>query len=88
VGLASAIREFLYGMTGYEFARQANGLRHESGVLLMLLCFGDMVGLPVLPPLFALQILPYVVPELDPWKRSVLRERHALDKEEFDLIEM
>src|SRR5205085_340422 len=29
MGLASAIREFLYGMTGYEFARQANELRHE-----------------------------------------------------------
>jgi hypothetical protein len=83
-----ALREIFYGMTGYEFAQHARHLRSERETLLLLLTFGDMVGLPVLPPYYSLRLLPYVIPELEAWKRRVLRERHPLDNEEFDLIEM
>jgi hypothetical protein len=82
------LREIFYGMTGYEFAQHARHLRSERETLLLLLTFGDMVGLPVLPPYYSLRLLPYVVPDLEAWKRRVLRERHPLDNEEFDLIEM
>ena len=83
-----AAGEFVYGMTGYEFARQAERMRHETGTLLMLMTFGDLVGLPVFPPYYSLRLLPYVAPEIGVWKRGLLRERHPLEKEEFDLIEM
>jgi len=88
VGLRTALGEFLYGMTGYEFARQASHMRHELGMAMMLLSFGDMVGLPILPPMYALRLLPHVMLDIEPWKRQLLRERFALDNEEFDLIEM
>jgi hypothetical protein len=84
----AALREMLYGMTGYEFAQHARHLRAERETLLLALTFGDMIGLPALPPYYSLRLLPYAVPELEHWKRRVLRERHALDNEEFDLIEM
>src|SRR5919205_3316340 len=84
----AGLREIAYGMTGYEFAQHARHLRSERETLLLLLAFGDMVGLPVLPPYYSLRLLPYVVPEIEAWKRRVLRERHPLDNEEFDLIEM
>jgi hypothetical protein len=83
-----AASQFLYGMTGFEFAQHANHMRHEQNVLLLVLTFGDMVGVPVMPPYYALRLLPYVVPEVETWKRQVLRERYALDNEEFDLIEI
>lgn len=83
-----AAGEFFHGMTGYEFAHEAERMRHEIGTLLMLMTFGDLVGLPVLPPYYSLRLLPYVAPEIELWKRQVLRERHPLDKEEFDLIEI
>jgi hypothetical protein len=75
-------------MTGYEFARQADHLRHDAGTLLLLVNFGDMIGLPILPPYYSLRLLPYVAPEIATWKRQLLREKHPLEKEEFDLIEM
>lgn len=75
-------------MTGYEFAQHANHLRHERNMLLMVLTFGDMIGVPIMPPYYALRLLPHVVPELEIWKRQVLRERYPLDKEEFDLVEI
>ena len=83
-----AASQFLYGMMGYEFAQQANHMRQEQNVVLMVLTFGDMVGVPIMPPYYALRLLPYVTPELESWKRQLLRERYALDKEEFDLIEI
>ncbi|HLH26792.1 MAG TPA: hypothetical protein VK066_30065 [Chloroflexota bacterium] len=87
-GWLGALRELFYGMTGYEFAQHARQLRAERETLLLALVFGDMLGLPVLPPYYSLRLLPYAVPELERWKRRVLRERHPLDNEEFDLIEM
>ena len=87
-GRWKAIREFLYGLTGYEFARQALELRHELEGLFILVTYGDMVGVPVMPPYYSLRLLPYVVPQVSTWKRKVLRERHPLDNEELDLIEM
>jgi hypothetical protein len=86
--LQRAIGEFLYGMTGYEFAHEANRLRHDLGTLMMLMTFGDMIGLPVLPPYYGLRLLPHVAPEIDRWKRQLLREKAALENEEYDLIEM
>jgi hypothetical protein len=86
--LGRAAGQFLYGMTGYEFAQHATHMRHEQNTVLMVLAFGDTIGIPVMPPYYALRLLPHVVPELEAWKRYVLRERYALDKEEFDLLEI
>ena len=87
-GIRRSVGQFLYGMTGYEFAQHANHMRADQNTVLMVLTFGDMIGVPIMPPYYALRLLPYVVPELDRWKRQVLRERYALDKEEFDLVEI
>jgi hypothetical protein len=86
--LRRSAAEFLFGMTAFEFVQHANHMRHEHNVLLMVLTFGDMIGVPIMPPYYGLRLLPYIVPELEVWKRQVLRERYALDKEEFDLIEI
>ena len=87
-GWLQALREIAYGMTGYEFAQHARHLRAERETILLVLTFGDMIGLPVLPPYYSLRLLPYVVPDLERWKRRVLRERHPLENDEYDLIEM
>ncbi len=79
------IREFLHGMYAYEFERQALEMRGEVESAFMLITFGDMLGVPVLPPLYSLRLLPYVVPEIGKWKRRVSRERDLSDKEEFHL---
>lgn len=86
--LRDAARDFLYGMSGFEFVRHAVQLRHERETLFMLVTYGDMIGVPVMPPYYSLRLLPFVVPEITNWKRRVLRERDVWEKEEYDLIEM
>ncbi len=79
------VREFLYGMTGFEFETQAREMRGELESAFMLLTLGDMLGVPIMPPLYALRILPYATPMISTWKRRVLRQRDVLENEECHL---
>ena len=81
----AAIREIFYGMTAYEFERQALELRGSLENVLFTITLGDMLGLPLAPPVYTLRVLPYVIPQLQMWKRRVAREREVFDSEEFDL---
>lgn len=81
--IAHAAREMLYGMTTYEWAQSTRRERAEVESLFVLVSFGDLVGLPILPPYYTLRLLPYVVPAINRWKRSLLRERDWTDLTEF-----
>ncbi|MGH2820458.1 MAG: hypothetical protein ACRDJ5_07385 [Actinomycetota bacterium] len=80
-----ALREFVYGMTGLEFARHAIEMRNAFETVFMVATVGDMIGLPVIPPYYSLRLLPYVVPDVSTWKRRVLREREFHEEHDFDL---
>ncbi len=80
-----SIREFIYGMYAYEFEKQALEMRGEVETAFMLITMGDMLGVPIIPPYYALRVLPYVVPQIGQWKRRVMREREISDREEFHL---
>lgn len=81
--IAHAARQILYGMTTYEWAQSARRERAEVERLFVLLSFGDLVGVPILPPYYTLRLLPFVVPAINRWKRSLLRERDWTDLAEF-----
>jgi hypothetical protein len=74
-----AVREFLYGMTIFEWVRDMQRKRGEIERLFVLITFGDIVGIPILPPYYTLRLLPYIVPTINRWKRSLLRERDLTD---------
>jgi hypothetical protein len=76
---SQAASEFLYGMTTYEWVCDMRRERGEIERLFILVTFGDIVGIPLLPPYYTLRLLPYVVPVINRWKRSLLRERDLTD---------
>jgi hypothetical protein len=80
-----ALREFFYGMTTYEFVQQALEMRHSLDRLFMAAVFGDMLGVPVLPSYYGLRLLPFVVPEVEAWRREMLRERELGSDHEHHL---
>ncbi len=84
-GLRSALRDFFYGMVGLEFERHEVEMRASLEMIFMAVTFGDLLGLPVIPPLYSLRLLPYVVPNISTWKRRAMREREFSDSDEFDL---
>jgi hypothetical protein len=84
-GLMTKLREFLYGMFGHDTALQALELRGTMENLFMLVTFGDLIGVPIMPPYYALRLLPYASTMLPAWKRRVLRERSFGDDHEHHL---
>ena len=81
----AAVRQFMYGLTGHEFARHAVEMRHELEAVFMVVTLGDLIGVPILPPVYSLRLLPYVVPEVAAWKRKMVRRKEFWEKEEYDL---
>jgi hypothetical protein len=73
----------IYGATVFEWVRGLRRQRGEVEQLFVLITFGDLLGLPILPPYYTLRLLPYVVPLLNRWKRSLLRERDWTDLAEL-----
>jgi hypothetical protein len=84
-GFREALRDFVYGMGGFEFVRHAMETRAALESLFMVVTVGDLIGLPVLPPYYSLRLLPFVVPDVETWKRRVLREREPTESHEYDL---
>jgi hypothetical protein len=64
IKILEQLRQFLYGMYGYEFERHAVEMRSSMESLFMAISFGDMLGLPIIPPYYSLRILPFVVPSI------------------------
>jgi len=77
--LHRTLAEILYGMALHDqvraLARQRGTLEH----LFVLISFGDLLGLPILPPYYSLRVLPFVVPLINNWRRRMLRERDVID---------
>jgi len=78
-GTLRAIGDVIYGATIYEMIRDLNKERSHLEHMFILIVFGDILGIPILPPYYTLRLLPYVVPSMAGWKRSMLRERDLTD---------
>jgi hypothetical protein len=79
------VGEVFYGMTVHEFELEIQKEKGKLGNLLMVMVVGDLAGLPIFPPYFSLRLLPHVIPYLETWKRSMLRERDLTDIMSVDI---
>ena len=77
--LRQGLGEVLYGMFLHDMVRANLRQRGTLEHLFILITFGDMVGLPILPPYYCMRLLPFVVPEINGWRRRLMRERDLLD---------
>jgi hypothetical protein len=78
----SALRtlaDIIYGASVYEMVRDLHKERAHLEHLFILIVFGDILGIPILPPYYTLHLLPYVAPNITGWKRSMLHERDLTD---------
>ena len=79
------LKEILYGMGRHDMTRYAIRTRASMEHLFILITMGDLLGIPILPPYYSLRLLPYVVPQIETWKRRVLREKEFSDEHDYDL---
>ncbi len=79
------LSEVFYGFTIHELVVDLRKDKGDIANLFMLIVFGDLVGLPLLPPYYAMRLLPYIIPFYRTWKRNLLRERDLMDMFSGDL---
>ena len=73
------VRDFLYGMTYFEMEKELRRQRADLEHLFVLISFGDLLGVPILPPYYSMRLLPFIVPMIANWRRRMLRERDLTD---------
>ena len=74
-----ASKDVTYGMSLHEMERLMRRQRADREHLFVLIAFGDILGVPILPPYYTLRLLPYIVPEVNAWRRRLLREKDLTD---------
>jgi hypothetical protein len=74
-----AIGDIFYGATVYEMVRDLHKERSHLEHLFILIVFGDILGVPIMPPYYTLRLLPFIVSSTTGWKRNMLRERDLTD---------
>ncbi len=73
------LHEILYGMALHDQVRALQRSRGSLEHLFVLISFGDLLGVPILPPYYSMRLLPFVVPLINNWKRRMLREKDLID---------
>ena len=73
------LRQIVYGMALHDQVRALQRSRGSLEHLFVLISFGDLLGVPILPPYYSLRLLPFIVPLIGNWKRRMLRERDLID---------
>lgn len=84
-GCRMTLKEILYGMMLHEMSLELGRERNTLERLFMLVVFGDLVGLPILPPYYSMRLLPYAVPVIKTWKMGLFRERDLTDVAALDI---
>jgi hypothetical protein len=84
-GCPKVVREFIYGLMLHEMDLEMKKEKGHLDDLFMLAVFGDLIGLPLLPPYYSLRLLPHIIPSLETWKRRILREKDLTDFVAHDL---
>jgi len=84
-GSPKVAREVMYGFLFHETVLVLKKEKGHLDNLFMLVMFGDLIGLPLLPPYYSLRLLPHIIPSLKTWKRRVLREKDVTDFLSHDL---
>jgi hypothetical protein len=74
-----AWHEIIYGMAIHDQVRALTRQRGSLEHLFVLISFGDLLGVPILPPYYSMRLLPFIVPLINNWKRRMLRERDVTD---------
>ncbi len=73
--LRKVLQDFFFGAAYLEFEHAARQEKTARLDLILLLSYGDLLGVPVFPPYHSLRLLPYFFPALNSWKKRMVREK-------------
>ncbi len=75
-----ALRDFIFGATTFELYRELKVMSRRYNDAIYLIMLGEILGIPFLSNYYSLRLLPYVLTDLDRFKREAMRERELLEE--------
>jgi len=79
------IMDFIFGMSTFDLYRETLHIARSYKDSLYLLLLGEFLGIPFISNYYTLRLLPYLVGEIEDFKRRSLREKDLLEvMSEFD----
>jgi len=75
-----AVKSFFYGMTVADIVQEFKKEKFIRNAAMMIVVIGDLLGIPLFYPLYKLDLLKYWLPEIEIWKRHILREKDFLER--------
>jgi len=78
-GLLQKIKKFLYGFFAHGMVEETTRSRLYMEYYLILITYGNIIGIPFATNYYSLRLLPYHIPLFKPWKRWILREKDIFE---------
>ena len=78
--LKRGLRDFFFGFLYLPHIKNLLEQYNNEDLALMTITLGDMLGIPLMPPIYKLRLLPLWYPRIKYWKKHVLMEKSALEK--------
>jgi hypothetical protein len=78
-GLLRGVREFFYGFLLHGMVSGVYEKKAELDDVFMLLILGESIGVPVLPGVYHLRLVPYSVARFPGWKKKIVKPKDLLD---------
>lgn len=75
--LKKAAHDFVYGFAIVGPSRILKKQIRFLDFAFLGVTLGDMLGLPVFPPIYKYRLLPHFLPLIDVWKKSILKEKEV-----------
>lgn len=76
----SNVQGFFRG--AFDFQERATSVlrkeAHEENDIFILLCFADLIGIPVPTSYYSLELLPYLAEELGGWEKRIVERKSVL----------
>lgn len=73
------VRDFLWGLFVFDTYKETLHQRERYEEVMNVILFGEMLGIPLMNSVISLRLLPYVVGDLEEWKRRQAREVEVLE---------
>ena len=74
-----AIKEFAWGLFVLDLYKTTRSARDRSAQAWNLVVLGEFIGLPLMTSVVTLRVLPYLLPELGPWKERQVRDVEVME---------
>ena len=78
--IINALKDFAYGLFLLDPLMTIWRLRYNLDVYMMLLLYGDMLGLATYSPIYKLNLLKYFLKKIPRWIEDTAREKDITDK--------